>query len=323
MSQAVVSMTGQTGLWLIVANVLVDQLGLPVPAGPTLVVAGALAQSNYAWGAELLLLATLACVVADMGWYFAGRLYGNRVMRLLCRVSLSPDSCVSETQLRFERWGGKALIVAKFVPGLSIIAPPLAGALRMAWPRFLALSTVGAALWVVAYVAVGAALEPQIKRLLPFVLQYASLVLGVACAALASYIAYKWWERRRFYAVLRTARITVEELYALMEAAGAPVILDVRSHSALEVDPRHIPTAVHVPPGDIAGHVGDLPRDREIVLYCNCPNEASAAKVAKLLIEHGFRQVRPLHGGLDAWIAAGHPVATTLRTDHRTRSPAS
>jgi rhodanese-related sulfurtransferase len=254
-------------------------------------------------------------VVADMGWYVAGRLYGNRVMRLLCRMSLSPDSCVSETQLRFERWGGKALIVAKFVPGLSIIAPPLAGALRMAWPRFLGLSTVGAALWVAAYVAVGAVLEPQLKRLLPLATRYGWLVLCIAAAALACYIAYKWRERRRFYAMLRMARITVGELYDLMEAAGAPVVLDVRSHSALALDPRHIPGALHVPPGELSGRVDRLSRDREIVVYCNCPNEASAAKVAKLLIGHGFRHVRPLHGGLDAWIAAGHPVATADRAD--------
>ena len=308
MIQATTAMTSGLGLALIVTNVLVDQLGLPVPAGPTLVVAGALAASHVGWGLGLFAGATAACVLADLGWYVAGRRYGNRVMRLLCRVSLSPDSCVSETQLRFERWGGKALVVAKFVPGLSIIAPPLAGALRMPWPRFLVLSTLGAALWVAAYLIVGALLEPQINRLLPHVAEYGARALVWAGVLLAGYIAFKWWERRRFYAMLRMARISVDDLYQLMDVAGAPVVLDVRSHSARELDPRWIPNALHVPPDELGRHVEALSRDREIIVYCNCPNEASAAKVAKLLLAHGFTRVRPLHGGLDAWIAAGYPV---------------
>ena len=302
-------LTGQAGLALVVLNVLVDQLGVPVPAGPTLVISGALAMDHPVWGSELFVLATAACVAADLVWFLAGRLYGNRVMRLLCRISLSPDSCVSETQLKFERWGGKALLVAKFVPGLSIIAPPLAGALRMSWLRFIALSTAGAALWVAAYLAVGALLERQIRQLLPMALHYAVPATLVALTLLAAFVGFKWWERRRFYALLRMARISVDELYALTEAAGAPVVLDVRSHSAVALDPRRIPGALHVPPEELGMRVADLPRQREIILYCTCPNEASAARVAKMLMAHGFTRVRPLHGGLDAWVASGYPVA--------------
>ena len=309
MAQSVESLAGQTGLALIVMNVLVDQVGLPVPAGPTLVVAGALAMAHWGWGAELFVAATAACVLADLGWFVAGRLYGNRVMRLLCRVSISPDSCVSETQLRFERWGGKALLVAKFVPGLSIIAPPLAGALRMSYARFVALSTLGAALWVCFYLLIGAVLQKQIDALLPYVTRYGARTLLLAGVLLAAYVALRWWERQRFLAVLRMARISVGELYELIEAAGAPVILDVRSHSARSLEPRHIPNSVHVPPEAVEEQLKHLPRDREVVLYCTCPNEASAARVAKLLIKHGFQHVRPLQGGLDAWVAAGYPVA--------------
>ena len=306
--QAADSFAGQTGLALIVLNVLLDQVGLPVPAGPTLVVAGALAAAHIGWGAELFVLATTACVVADLTWFVAGRVYGNRVMRLLCRVSLSPDSCVSETQLRFERWGGKALVFAKFVPGLSIIAPPLAGALRMSYGRFVSLSTVGAALWVCVYLMIGAVLKKQIDAMLPYVSHYGARVLLLAGGLLAMYVAVRWWQRRRFFAVLRMARITVEELYELIEAAGSPVILDVRSHSARALEPRHIPNALHVPPDAVDEQLKHLPRDSQVVLYCTCPNEASAARVAKILIRHGFKHVRPLQGGLDAWVAAGYPV---------------
>lgn len=302
------SMFSQLGLVLVVANVFLEQAGLPVPAIPTLVVAGAVAADHHGWGIELFFGSVVACVVADMGWFLAGRRYGNGVMRFLCRISLTPDFCVSETQARFERWGQKAVVVAKFVPGLTVIAPPLAGALRMGGLRFLGLSTVGSALWVGSFLAVGALLEAQIDRLLPTVERFASLALAVFIALLALYIAFKWWERRRFYESLRMARISVDELYRLMHVGIAPLIVDVRLPSALALVPKRIPGAIHVAHNQIGEHVKELERDREVVLYCTCPNEASAAQVAKILRNHGFLRVRPLHGGFDAWIAAGYPV---------------
>ncbi len=132
--------------------------------------------------------------------------------------------------------------------------------------------------------------------------------LSIAAALVAAYIAYKWWQRRRFYAFLRMARMTVGELYRLLDSGAAPLIVDVRSETARSLEPRRIPGAVHVPVQDMERHIKELPRDREIVLYCTCPNEASAAKVAKVLMSYGFRRVRPLRGGLDAWIAAGYAV---------------
>jgi len=294
----------------VVVNVLLDQIGVPVPAVPTLIVAGALAADGQLSITALFVGAVLACLVGDTAWYIAGRLYGGGVMRTLCRVSLTPDSCVSQTQARFERWGENALVVAKFVPGLALIAPPLAGAMRMSWARFVLFSTLGSAVWVGVATGAGALFRPQIVRLLPRLQELgarAALILG---AALAVYIAYKWWERRRFYAVLRMARISVTELYALIDAGSAPLVVDVRSPTARALDPRRIPGALHVPLHAVDQHVRELPRDREIIVYCTCPNEASAAQVAKLLMDSGFKRVRPLLGGLDAWIAAGYSVET-------------
>jgi membrane protein DedA with SNARE-associated domain/rhodanese-related sulfurtransferase len=304
------SMFSQLGLALVVLNVLLDQAGLPIPAIPTLVVAGAVAADHHVWGMELYIGAIFACVLADMGWYFAGRWYGNRVMRFLCGISLTPDYCVSETQERFERWGQKAVVVAKFVPGLAVIAPPLAGALQMSAARFLILSTVGSALWVASFLAIGALLRAQIDRLLPVIERYAALTLATIIGLLALYIAFKWWERRRFYKSLRMARMSVEELYALMRSGNSPHIVDVRSPAARALEPTRIPGALHLPRAQVSEHIQQLDRNREIILYCTCPNEASAAQVAKLLMQHGFSKVRPLHGGLDAWIAAGYPVET-------------
>ena len=226
----------------------------------------------------------------------------------MCKISLEPDSCVSQTQVRFERWGINSLVIAKFVPGLAIIAPPMAGALRIGWLRFAALSACGAVLWVGAWLMAGVLFRPQIARLLQHLNAIGGIAAAGAGALLAAYIAFKWWERRRFYKMLRMARISVADLYALMESGAAPLIIDVRSATARELEPRWIPGALHVPLPEVAQRLKELPRDRDIILYCTCPSEASAARVAKILMNHGFTRVRPLFGGLDAWVAAGYAV---------------
>jgi len=302
------SLVSQYGLAIVFANVLLDQIGLPIPAIPTLVVAGAFAIGGKLSIVAVFAVAVAGCLVADVTWYLAGKYYGNRVMRTLCMISLTPDSCVSQTQAQFERWGLNALLIAKFVPGISLLAPPLAGAARIGWVPFLAFNTGGAVLWVAAGMAGGILLGPQVEALLRYVSRYGMDAIVVLVVFIVGYVAYKWWERRRFYAMLRMARISVDELHRRVDAGDPPLIVDVRSHVALTLEPRHIPGAVHLPLQGFETHVAELPRDREIILYCNCPNEASAARVAKLLMNAGFVQVRPLLGGLEAWIAAGHPV---------------
>jgi|SRR5579863_1763391 len=294
----------------IIANVLLDQMGLPVPAIPTLIVGGALAAGGSLSASTLFFGCVLACLLADTGWFLAGRVYGNGVMRLLCKVSLTPDSCVSQTQERFERWGANALLVSKFIPGLSIITPPLAGATRMRWRYFLVFSLLGSAAWVGAAMVAGMLFRRQIEHLLPRLAGLGKTAVATICLLLALYVAFKWWERVRFYGALRMARISASELYELVQSGQAPLIVDVRSPTALLVDPRLIPGALHIPLHDVDKHVRDLPRDRDIIAYCTCPNEASAAQVAKLLMNSGFKRVRPLHGGLDAWVAAGYAVSS-------------
>jgi membrane protein DedA with SNARE-associated domain/rhodanese-related sulfurtransferase len=295
-------------LLIVFLAVLVDQLGIPLPALPVLVAAGTLAAAGKASAPGLFVAAVIACLLADSVWFVIGKTYGMRVLKTLCRISLEPDSCVSETQHRFERWGANSLLIAKFIPGLAVIAPPLAGALRVAWPRFLVLSALGGMLWVGAGLGLGVAFKTQLEQLSGYVERFAGPAAALLAVVFAAYIAFKWRERRRFFAELRMARITVDELYALVESGQAPVILDVRTHTARGLEPRWIPSAIHAPVAEIAQRLQELPRDREVIVYCTCPNEASAAVVAKQLMRHGFKRVRPLHGGLDAWIAAGHPI---------------
>ena len=308
MSGELASVISQYGLAVVFGNVLLEQIGAPVPAIPTLIVAGALASGDSASVIAVFAVALIACVIADVSWYVAGRVYGNRVMRLLCGISLTPDSCVSDTQAQFERWGIKALLIAKFIPGISLLAPPLAGASRIGWPTFLVFNTVGGALWVGVGVGAGMLFGSQIQSALEQLLGYGKVALVVIGLAIVGYVAYKWWQRHRFYQMLRMARISVDELYRMMGEGVPPVVVDVRSQIARSLEPRHIPGALHLPLHGFEDHIKELPRDRDIVLYCTCPNEASAAQVAKMLIDSGFLRVRPLLGGLEAWIEAGHLV---------------
>jgi len=310
-TQNLVWLITQYGLPLVAINVFVDQIGLPVPAMPTLILAGAIAATGAIGLTSLFLAAVLACIVPDCVWFLVGRRYGMRVLKTLCRISLEPDSCVNQTQSRFERWGINSLMIAKFVPGLAIIAPPLAGAMRIGWPRFLTLSAIGGAIWVGSGLAAGVLFKTQIQSTLVYLDRVGSVTDTVVAALLLSYVLYKWWERRRFYKELRMARISVADLYELIEEGKQPIVVDVRSNTARKLQPQWIPGAIHVPVDDVGRHLADLPRNREIVVYCTCPSEASAARVAKLLINHGFKVVRPLYGGLDAWIEAGYAVDGT------------
>ena len=315
MTQQLVLALSQYGLTVVILNVLLDQIGLPVPAVPTLIVAGAFTADGQLSLSGLFVGSVAACLIADCGWYWVGQTYGIRVLKTLCRISLEPDSCVSQTQTRFERWGVNSLVIAKFVPGLAIIAPPMAGAMRIGWMRFIALSTLSAALWSGCALLAGVLFRAQIQQLLLGLDQLGSALVLVGISALALYIAYKWWQRARFYSLLRMARIGVAELYELMQVGAAPVVIDVRSATARALEPRWIPGALNISLSEVGQRLKDLPRDRDIIVYCTCPSEASAARVAKVLMNHGFKRVRPLHGGLDAWLAAGYVVVTTTEPE--------
>jgi membrane protein DedA with SNARE-associated domain/rhodanese-related sulfurtransferase len=306
--QHIVSLVTQYGLALVFANVLVEQIGLPVPAVPTLIVAGALAADGQFSVVAVFVLAFAACTIGDGVWYAAGRAWGRRVLRLLCRISLSPDACVRQSEYRFERWGAPTLVLAKFIPGLSAVASPLAGAMRLGIRPFLLWNSLGVALWVGAAVGAGLLLHEQVNDLLARLEGLGTIAVEALAALLAGYVALKWWERRRFYRMLRIARIGVDELRRLTHVAERPVIVDVRSPSVRALDPRYIPGALVMELDEVEQRLDQLPSDRDVVFYCTCPNEASAAAVAKRLIGLGYVRVRPLAGGLDAWIDAGYEV---------------
>lgn len=252
-------------VWL---NVFLEQIGLPIPAVPTLVLAGALSRDGKMSSTALIAGSIAASLIADYIWFLLGRRLGYRVLRTMCRISLSPDSCVRDTEAKFERWGMQSLLIAKFVPGFSTIAPPLAGATRRGSLQFLVYDAAGAFLWAGAAVAAGRVFHRAVDRVLAALenLGYWSVVL-VACV-LAVVVAIKWMQRRQFLQRLRLARITPEELYKLIDGENAPLIIDVRTASARKREPRRLPRALVIAGDQIEAHVADFDRDREIVLYC-------------------------------------------------------
>jgi membrane protein DedA with SNARE-associated domain/rhodanese-related sulfurtransferase len=295
------------GLAFVFINVLALQAGLPVPAYPTLIVTGALAaRGGYSLPA-LLGTAVAASLIADLSWYSLGRRVGGPVLRTLCRISLSPDSCVRQTEAIFTRWGAQSLMVAKFIPGFASVATAMAGVLRVPLWRFIPADAIGAALWSGVAIALGYIFRNAIDDVLTVLQELGKIGLVLIVLAFFAYVFWKWLQRKRFIRQLIMDRISVDEVRRLMDEGRLGMVIDVRSPMSQQVTGR-IPGAVTVDPQNLKFDLIAVEPQSEVVVYCACPNEATAAKVAKALIQHGFKRVRPLHGGIDAWIEAGHAV---------------
>ena len=295
------------GAWFVGGNVFLQQLGLPVPAVQTLVVAGALAAAGRLALWATLGAAIVASVAADLAWYYAGRRYGYQVLRLLCRISLSPDTCVRETEGIFERWGFYSLVVSKFVPGFSTVGPPIAGALKMPVGRFVAAAAASALLWAGAALLAGWIFSAQVDYVIAWMTAHLVAAVLWIGAALALWIGWKALKRWRLARFVHSARITVDELRERLAGEPVPMVVDVGSTLAHQSRP-HIRGAALMDLDRISREVARFPSDREIVFYCACPNEESSKRAAQILLAKGFTRVRPLIGGIDAWLAIGGEV---------------
>jgi membrane protein DedA with SNARE-associated domain len=267
--QGMTNLLAQYGLVLVFANVLLAQIGVPLPAVPLLIVAGALVAQGELALAPLLAVAIAASLLGDAPWYVAGRRYGYRVLRTLCRIAIEPDSCVKQTENIFERWGASSLMAAKFIPGFSTVAPPLAGTMKLGFGRFLFFSAVGALLWAGVSIAAGAFFSAEVEWVLGRLEDMGSGALFVIVAAILFYIGVKAIERYLLIRFLRMVRIGVEELRQLIAQGARPVILDARSALARRQDPRHIPGAIAVDIVSPEAHLGAVMPDRDVVVYCS------------------------------------------------------
>ena len=243
-----------------------------------------------------------------LAWYWSGKRYGRRILGLLCKMSLSPDFCVRQTETAFAKVGPWSLLFAKFFPGLTTISVAMAGVTKMSLPFFLLLNGIGALLFVSVPVLLGWVFQNAIIDMLFALANIGKFSVLAVLASLGLYLLARWWRRRAFVRQLRMDRITVDELRGLIDQGQELVILDVRPKEARMQD-GIIPGAVPAHPEDIDPVVTTYSRELEIVVYCACPNEESAAVAAKHLKQAGFKKIRPLLGGIDAWVQAGQPVA--------------
>ncbi len=256
------------GYLVIFGWVLAEQIGLPVPAVPFLLAAGALAGSGRLSLALILGAAALASLVSDSIWYWIGRVRGGRVLRWLCRIFLEPDSCVRRTQDAFGRYGARSLLVAKFVPGFNTAAPPLAGIIRMPLLEFLVFTGLGGLIWAGAFISLGWLFSSQLELAASYVARMGSWVIVLLVVALCAYVAWKLIARQRFLRRIRIARITPVELKARLDAGEDVMLVDLRHRVDFEAEPSIIPGALHLTVEELEARHREIPRDREIVLYC-------------------------------------------------------
>ncbi len=249
--------------------VALEQGGLPIPTVPLLLAAGALAGTGGMHPGLILGVVVIASLLSDFIWYAVGRRQGMRVLQLLCRISLEPDSCVRQTENLFSRRGLASLLVAKFIPGLSTVAPPLAGITRMPLWRFGLFDGLGALLWAGVFAALGMLFSEQLGGLALLLATMGSWLLAILVGGLAAYLSWKYVARRRFLRRLRVARITPEELHRKLEAGEKVLIVDLRHALEFDGDPLVIPGAFRFSAQDLEAPRLPLPPDREVILYCS------------------------------------------------------
>jgi membrane protein DedA with SNARE-associated domain/rhodanese-related sulfurtransferase len=295
------------GVLVVFASVLVDLLGAPLPSYPALLVAGALSLSGGSSVATVIVAGIAGGLIADLVWYALGARLGRPVLALLCRFTLSPDSCVRQTEDVFTRTGPWSLVFAKFVPGLGYVSVALSGITRVSLPLFILMDGIGDALYVTLPVALGRIFHNAVDSILVRLAQLGELGIVIVAGLLLIYLAARWIERLAFMRRLRMDRITVDELVQMIDGGNPPIIFDVRPSPARQKE-GVIPGAIAAHASDIRSLVEKYPRDVEIVVYCACPNEATAATAALHLKRAGFKKIRPLLGGIEAWSRAGRSL---------------
>jgi membrane protein DedA with SNARE-associated domain/rhodanese-related sulfurtransferase len=296
------------GYLLLFAWILVEQIGVPLPATPVLIAAGALSATHQINVFAALLIGVLAAIIADSVWFVVGRRFGHHVLRLLCKLSMEPTVCVRKTQNSFGRRRAVTLIIAKFVPGLATMAPPIAGENGMPYARFILFDGIGATLWVGALLTVGRLFGDALKRdpsLLSWVGRFSGALLLLA---IIGFFLARLYRRQSFLKKLVDARLEPEDLKRQLDAGEPVFIVDLRHPLELLPEPFTLPGALHLSPEALSARVNEIPRDRDIVLYCTCPSEATAAKTAMALHKLGIDRVRPLRGGFDEWKRLGFPL---------------
>ena len=295
-----VDLVTRFGVPLVILAVLLEQGGLPLPAAPLLVVSGALADLGSMRADVLLAAAVFACLIADNVWFALGRAHGRKILGTVCRVSLSPDTCVRQTDDLVRRHGAPLLLVAKFIPGVSAVAIPSSAASGLSYRRFLVFDVIGAFAWSGAYLGAGMIFSREVNRLLDRMSVVGSWSLAIFAGLIGLYVLSKLLQRRRLKRLHRLVRISPDEALKLLEDEPDAVIMDARSQLAREQDTRVFPRSIVLGNKTVVDVLPLEQRGRTIVTFCTCPNEANAALLAEQLIKAGYERVRVLTGGEEA-----------------------
>jgi len=289
--------------------VFAEQIGVPIPAAPILLAAGALAGAGRMNLPLLTALVLAGALTADLLWYRVGYAHGSRALGRLCRVCLEPDSCVRRVKNLLEKHGLRSLLVAKFVPGLNAMAAPVAGTIRIPWWQFAALDTLGIIIWATTFELLGFAFADQLERVAVYAWRTSAIVMAIfAVGTFVGYLARKHLRRQRFLRDLRIALITPAELKQKLDHHEPVTVVDLRHALDFLPEPYTIPGAIRIPLEELEKRNAEIPRDREVVLYCTCPNEASSAVTAVKLRRYGITRVHPLEGGFHGWRQLGFPL---------------
>lgn len=288
----------QYGAVVLFAIVFIEQIGLPFPAFPVLIAAGVLAGAGHMNPWVAVGTTVLAALAADWIWYVLGRQRGRQILDWLCRIALEPGSCVRRTEDFFLKHGAHALVFAKFIPGLSTIAPPLAGIVGLGAPLFLLYDGIGAVVWAGSGLGIGYAFSDHIEQAFAYGGQVVPIATISGLAGLVLYILYKALSRRR--QLRAVPRMTVEELTNRLKTDEPPLLIDVRPLARAEAEPG-IPSALLMSLDELARRHDELPRHRDLVVYCGCPEDVASVQGTLLLHKKGFTRVWPLAGGIEAW----------------------
>jgi membrane protein DedA with SNARE-associated domain/rhodanese-related sulfurtransferase len=297
------------GYVLLFGWILVEQLGVPLPATPLILASGALTAQHELNFGLVLLAGLLACAIADTTWFFIGRRYGHRVVGVLCKLSLEPQVCVRRTE---NSLGGRrrqiTIVFAKFIPGVATVISPLAGRSSMRYRHFLALDALGSSLWITTLLLCGRLFGDALKRN-PGLLDEAGRFSGaLLLTGIVGFFLIRLWRRHRTLRRLVASRLEPEELKRQLDSGDVISIFDLRHPLELAEDPHTLPGARNVAADAVRHWAMDVPTDIDVVVFCSCPGELTAAKTALELQKRGIERVRPLRGGYDAWKRLGYPV---------------
>jgi membrane protein DedA with SNARE-associated domain/rhodanese-related sulfurtransferase len=296
------------GYWVVFVWVFADQAGMPLPSFPVLLAAGALAHAGSLNLFAIIALAALAAILIDSFWFELGRRRGGSVLKFICRTSLEPDSCVGRTQKTFSRRGTWTLLASKFVPGMNIVASSMAGMSGVSRLRFLTLNTAGSLAFVVLFVLLGYIFSRRLEQVLAVASASGHWFLIAGVTLFVAYVATKYARRARFIRLLRVSRISPEELRDKLKTGLDVVIVDLRIRLDFAAAPQTLPGAIRLAPEEVASRHEEIPRDREVVLYCSCPDEYTSTRAALLLKQYGIHRVRPLAGGYETWRQKDFPL---------------